>query len=401
MNNANLTEKPFCTINSLALSLEQHNFLLAFYKVSDKKALRKFLSNGYNNISINYDLSISYPNGVDFEEIRPLLIAEKTKQVEAKKLADEKAKIAVKKWLKENAFKYPSFVVPLMARKAYFDYEVLPKKLLAQKGQMLQSGHNQKLFDRIKHSAYNNADFGRLKKTYEGSNSMYPSVRTETNGGSGWDCVKWHYADFTAIINPQKTKIWVKYANGSEENITIWKHFAKINGKTRKFDVEKTTKITQQAKLHILSHFNRGNVLNIVKDSADWCYQDKETKELYHFDSEISNWRTRNPFTIAVTAFKKRRIIAREQAKQKELENRCFSNLDKFFVSYEDSIQAGNCVPHTDSTRINVMNQLGINTDLFIAVRADVLMNTRNDFYSKRAVWFSFTSHYKEKSLAW
>lgn len=404
MNNAKLTEKSFCTINFLALSEEQYTFLLSFYKAKDKRSLKKYLRNGYKEIKISThysDLLVDYPDGTDFEEIRPLLVAAKQQKMEAKKLADEKTKVKLKKWIKANRSKYPSFVMPLMAREAGFSFELLSKQVLNQKGQMLLEWHNKSLLNRITRMAFNNADFGRLRKKYEGNNSMYPSIRTESEG-SGWDCVRWHYADFTAIINPPKTKVWVKYADGTEENITLWRNFTKINGKFLKLKTEtKTTKISQVAKLEILTHFNRGGVLNVVMNGVDWCYQDQETKELYHFDNEISNWRTRNPFTIAVTAFKKRRIAARDQAKQKAFESLCFSNLDKIFVSVEDSLQSGNCQSNTLSTRIDVMKELGLDPETIIAVRADVLMDVRNDNYSKRAVWYSFTNHYKEKSLAW
>jgi hypothetical protein len=402
MNNAKLAEKSFCTINFLPLSEEQFTFLLAFYKVTKKTELKKFLKNGFSNIYINpSDLSIQYPKGTNFEEIRPLLIEAKSIKNEARKIRLKESKIKAKEWLKLNKGNFNNFVLPLMAQKAGFSFEALPKKTVVQKGKMIESKHNPQLYNRIERMSFCNARFGRIRKAFAGTNSMYAGIRTDTNGMSGWNCVSWHYADFTAIINPQNTSVWVEYADGTEENITMWKHFAKINGKVFKFEIEKVFDISQEAKFEILTHFNRGNVLNVYKDKNDWCYQDRESKELYHFDNKIKYWRTRNPFIIALSAFKKRRAIAKEKASAKELELRCFSNLDKFFVSVEDSIQSGNCVPYTNTTRIDVMNKLGIDTNLVIAVRADVLMNIRNDFYSKRAVWFSFITHYKEKSLAW
>lgn len=89
---------------------------------------------------------------------------------------------------------------------------------------------------------------------------------------------------------------------------------------------------------------------------------------------------------------------ARNQIKQRRIDKILESiniddlQLDRIFVSYDDSIKSGNC----EEVSIRVKNELSKleNIEGDFAVRADVLLKYRNDEYTKRAILKSYERHY-------
>lgn len=69
--------------------------------------------------------------------------------------------------------------------------------------------------------------------------------------------------------------------------------------------------------------------------------------------------------------------------------------LNKIFVERQDSLNAGNCTYETDSFIDELISKLGLE-NRNIALRADVLLQIRNDNFTKRAVVKSYLTRYSK-----
>jgi hypothetical protein len=127
--------------------------------------------------------------------------------------------------------------------------------------------------------------------------------------------------------------------------------------------------------------------------------------EQYHYShDEITekygdycvNFSTTIDLDIARNAIRKRRLEAIKNVFSKNNYEKVMQlPLNKIWVSYENSIDAGNCKPLTTSTMISIMENEGISSKVF-AFRADALLEYRNDNYVKRAILNAYQSRLRQ-----
>lgn len=232
----------------------------------------------------------------------------------------------------------------------------------------------------------------RYRKIYKGNNCLSPGMRTDTNGKYGWDEVVWHYADYTAIINPAKNKI--AYRTDKSDNFEIFsiiRNKMMVRGKVYSSPII-PKKIT--LKPHTLRRYY--TIAIPQYSSITWVW-DREEKAGYYMHNGEKYHTPQNPtgttqarkyFYEAVEAFRKRRNERIEKSK----EDKIFANLDKIFVEIEDSINAGNCKVSTNEWSEKMKNQVGATGEC--AIRADLIWNLRNDSYARRAI-LQASKHHK------
>lgn len=141
-------------------------------------------------------------------------------------------------------------------------------------------------------------------------------------------------------------------------------------------------------------NLNKGEKLFFDEYELVFSYRD----EVYHFDfDEIkADRRFEDPYYAdfseldfdAAVDKAREAIQKRRDERLAELQNeRKFSNefpLDRIFVEREDSLAAGNCRAHTDSFIKELQEQHGFGDNF--ALRADQLLEIRNDAFTRRAV---------------
>lgn len=176
-------------------------------------------------IAVFYGSTASTLNGLEkFLKTKTALqtAAEAEAAMLAKKKADDDAaneRFAA--WLAKN--KKAIAALPKYARyffvkreSRYFSGSVLTATLARLKKQA-GSQDDEKILEAVRRRSFNAADFGRLRKTYEGSLAWNcKGIRTETNGKWGWDKVSWHYADYFFCIAPDRSAYFWKLADGTQ-----------------------------------------------------------------------------------------------------------------------------------------------------------------------------------------
>jgi len=120
-----------------------------------------------------------------------------------------------------------------------------------------------------------------------------------------------------------------------------------------------------------------GNIIKWNEDENAFQYN----KHLYHIASN-EEWVEVDKVDMykkrLLKAFKKRRDLAKWEKGVEFAKN----NLDKIWVNFNDSINAGNCPKGTS----DFVRQNKIELDKIGGLRADYLLQLRNDNFTKRAV---------------
>lgn len=147
-------------------------------------------------------------------------------------------------------------------------------------------------------------------------------------------------------------------------------------------------------------NLKKGESLSIDKNAICFTYKNEE----YHYSfSEIRNDGSYSYYTcgfyididldVARDAIRKRRIEAvTDRFARNNYSEVTSLPLSKIFVEYEDSIDAGNCEEISICVKSEIQEELNISGDF--ALRADVLINWRDDNYSRRAILQAYRNHY-------
>lgn len=120
----------------------------------------------------------------------------------------------------------------------------------------------------------------------------------------------------------------------------------------------------------------------------------KYRAEEYHFDyDDLKDCSYEESYKTAADAIRQRRIEAIADKFAENNYSRIFElPLNKIFVERADSIEAGNCKPHTDDLIEGISATENIEGDF--ALRADHLLNYRDDNYSRRAVLRAYRNNH-------
>jgi hypothetical protein len=238
--------------------------------------------------------------------------------------------------------------------------------------------------------AHDSIDWGRNRKHSRGDSTAFaPRVREESNGKSGWDRVVFRYADYLAVINPQRTKIAVQVRGEDKIQICAYRN--------RRFFFEgqliaPPRRVSESYKLTIRDTMRRmrnaGFEAKLVRQTADmvssgsgeslrrgdlYCVVADGLGGWYHCQLSDSPERVRR-------ALADRRINSRNA----ELDALIKSQPARIWVSVEDSLAAGNCKAGTQNFVSTVLEKLQPAGEIG-AVRADVLLSIRNDDFTRRA----------------
>lgn len=250
--------------------------------------------------------------------------------------------------------------------------------------------------NKIRSLAFQNTDWGKLRKKNSGESSLYAGIRTETNGKSGWNCVSDHYADYVLIKSPDNKKIFIQF-NGTSVEKTLFNNKFILNGKV--YSLEKNIPLfinTARIQCKILK--KAGFQAKVVRQTEDLVAfgSDKSSKtgQLYCIVewNNMSWYHCDNKNFISVREIKARFDRFTKVENEKQLNNKCMllikSQPEKIWVSKEDSLQSGNCLPGTELFEKIVNRKL--QTDFTLgAVRADVLLSIRNDDFVLKAVQYA------------
>lgn len=248
----------------------------------------------------------------------------------------------------------------------------------------------------IRSLAFQNADWGRLRKKNSGDSSLYAGIRTETNGKSGWDCVSDHYADYVLIKSPDNKKIFIQFKGTSIEKALCNNRFV-LNGQVYNLVSKKQTSFnTARIQCKILK--KAGFQAKVVRQTEDLVAfgSDKSSKtgQLYCIVKwNNTHWyHCENQHLISVCDLKAKFDKFTKVENEKQLNEKCMllikNQPEKIWVSKEDSLQAGNCLPGTELFEKIVNRKL--QTDFIIgAVRADVLLSIRSDNFVLKAVQYA------------
>lgn len=236
--------------------------------------------------------------------------------------------------------------------------------------------------------AFDNADWGRLRKRYSGDPSSTAGIRTQTKG-YGWYTVTWHYADYVCRLSPTGKYVYIDYGKGGQTR-RVWRGKFLLADGTRcelaraprepvKPSLRHIARLYRQHGLNARlvrqtvnqigagsgEHDPNGNVMIIVVDDkcGGW----------YHVDHYM-------PIDRLRTMLERRRKTARAA----EIDRYLDENGDKVWVSINDSLGAGNCSPGTNQF-LNRLTELLQPVGTLGAVRADVILSLRDDIYTRRA----------------
>lgn len=224
------------------------------------------------------------------------------------------------------------------------------------------------------------------RKKYPGENCDTPGIRTRTNGKCGWKKVVWHYADYTAIADRSGHKI--AYRTNPTDQFEIFYSIGSLLMARGKI-YRKPVVIDPQAVVWKPRHLRRFYSLSIPAGSGiTWEWNREEGMGYYRHGGEKyhtpaipdTNRNSRSYLREAVQAFRKRK----HERIEKEKEAKIFSQLDRIFVQFEDSIKAGNCYALSEVWANKMKSLVGAEGDC--AIRADVIWGQRSDAYARRAI---------------
>lgn len=248
----------------------------------------------------------------------------------------------------------------------------------------------------IRSIAFQSANWGKLRKRNYGESSLYAGIRTETNGKSGWKCVSYHYADYVLIKSSDNKKIFIQF-NGTSVEKTLFNNKFILNGKVYTLDKNKQLFInTARIQCKILK--KAGFQAKVVRQTEDLVAfgSDKSSKtgQLYCIVkwNNVSWYHCDNKHFISVRELKAKFDKFIKVENEKQLNNKCMllikNQPEKIWVSKEDSLQAGNCLPGTELFEKIVNRELKTNF-VIGAVRADILLSIRNDGFVLKAVQYA------------
>lgn len=244
----------------------------------------------------------------------------------------------------------------------------------------------------IESASYEVADWGRLRKTYVGSNNFYcHGIRTETNGKWGKKMVSWHYADYYIAVNPDITKAFYKLANGERGTFCITRNGSfKFSGRIYrkpKF-ISSETGIKPHHIRRSAEKVLRGNIrFEWDRKERSGMFVDNLTGEQYHFQPATSGTAStslfyQKMFRNALDAFRKRRREKARREHYEKVKNFMLHRKEQIFVSICDSTRAGNCKFGTDSF---VKSKLNIDPEKVGAVTVGRILEQREDNFTLRA----------------
>jgi hypothetical protein len=115
------------------------------------------------------------------------------------------------------------------------------------------------------------------------------------------------------------------------------------------------------------------------EDYEEYCIIDKDGEE-YHFDivqyiTDTTSFTTPKIWLQNVLSLMEKRKKFLSSKEEKDYAN-------KVFVSIEDSLKSGNCVPGT----MGMVRLIKIDPNKIGGIRGDQLLSARNDKYTRRAV---------------
>lgn len=234
--------------------------------------------------------------------------------------------------------------------------------------------------------AFDAVDWGKLRKHDRGTATAFPPrVRETDNGKFGMKRVVWRYADYLCVLSPDGQHVAVQVKKGDKIEL----HAVRFGKFLFRGDVHYTELINRDSRrTYMPKQFVRivRRFLPLGYDvgihNGEVCILEQSTGELYHTGSY---WDYPSHFVdFARDAFAKRATEKRLAARNAELDAILASQPDNVWVSFADSINAGNCDSQTRAFREQLARELHADGELG-AVRASVILSRRNDDYTRRA----------------
>lgn len=203
----------------------------------------------------------------------------------------------------------------------------------------------------IRRMAYDQVNWGRLRKRSTGDATPYTARVSETdNGQSGWHRVVWYHADYGCVVSPNRDQIAVSVAANQWRYTRLWRGAFLFEGKRHKIAAPASTRpaptlrdccralqragfaayLTRQTAAEIAAgagtrHRHMGTLVLCVDFGRDG---------IYHVEAERRCIR-------AVQLAAARRAEVREQAELAAIVDR--GEAAGCFVCLADSVRAGNC----------------------------------------------------------
>lgn len=241
--------------------------------------------------------------------------------------------------------------------------------------------------------AHNAIDWGRLRKHSCGNATAFaPRVRESDNGKSGWDKVVFRYADYLCVVSPDGRKIAVQVDKQPIEVHTLLRGRFLFRGELIILFYQQCSQITYATQLRARCKLLRraGYDARIVRQTKEMvsagsgeslrsggrieCVVPDGLGGWYHVSARESVENVRQ-------ALVRRRINARND----ELDKQIKQSANSIWVTVDDSLAAGNCVPGTDAFKSTLLGRLQADGEVG-AVRADVILALRADQFTMRAV---------------
>lgn len=250
------------------------------------------------------------------------------------------------------------------------------------------------VLEAIRHQTYRVCDFGRAQRKHVGNNRLTPEPivgrRTECGGRYSSRCTfkKYdYYADYTFILSPNGRKVFYRLSNGTQKTAAISPSgWCWINGKLLK----PQTKLPEIAikPRHIQRVFEkvlgrRNSLIKFEWDRKGGLPMLVSGSEQYHFPKSFGHKYTAEVEKLIQSAINAFRIRAAAKIDEALIRQKAV----RTFVSFDDSIQSGNCTPITEEFARKMWAKIGAIGEC--AVRADLILAERNDSYTKRAIQYA------------
>lgn len=240
---------------------------------------------------------------------------------------------------------------------------------------------------RLGRMAHDAVTWGRLKKHSTGDGTAFrPRVRENDNGKTGWDRVVWRYADYLCVLSPDRKHIAVQVDN---EPITIHPVFRDcflyrgFRTNMNLIRIQRGYRMTlRDTERHLKRH---GYEARLVRQTAEMVQQGSGdnirsggTVSLVIPDGIGGFYHVcRAQWIPSIReALSKRRLAA----KQKELDAMIETAGDRIWVTIEDSLAAGNCLPGTNGFIQKLKDRLKAEGELGAVTAKAILATTDNDF---------------------
>jgi len=241
--------------------------------------------------------------------------------------------------------------------------------------------------DAIREAAFYRAPWGRLRKCYRGDNSTHAGIRTETNGKSGWDCVSWHYADYTAIVSRDGKQIYVVYPDRSSEIVRLSpnRSIARVDGLIVRNKINIATPPAIRA--HHLRRYYSAPLRGLAPVRWEWSREEKAgyylettTGEKYHTEPRPTGPAAKY-YRAAIEAFRKRREEHEKTARREAAREFLRVRGRDILITADDSVSSGNCPAGTQSFAQRLRDEYGLQ----YVIPAPLLLKIRRDSFTERA----------------